>query len=326
MSSLRLMERKRTLGFKLESETNKFTNNESLSSTDYVVGVYGIEYSKEIAMYMRSLATGDWSKHTSVAGRQSGSFSCSVDFQEHAGGIAAPMYFMLLQACGMAQSNSATGAWLITDATADRQPGSVEIVEREEGATPRQKVVKLFGCSGNAKLELDSVGNPIKITFEFKGAIGSIGTRTYASIVTPSSFDTYIPAAVLSATINLFGTIQYLNKMTIDLGNVIEPFTDPTKTGGIDGFHIVDRNPVLELDPDMRIPSDLDLHANQTSNTTGALSVTVGRSMVISAPAAQLVQTDSPTAREGHVTDQIRLELKRSSGNDELEILQGTKT
>lgn len=232
----------------------------------------------------------------------------------------------MLRACAMSHNSNATGTWLITDSREDRNPATIEIVEREEGTTPRQKVVKLYGCMGNAKLELDSIGNPVKVNFEFKGAIGSIGTRAYASIITPSSFDTTIPAAVLSATINLYSTIMYLNKMTIDLGNVLEPFTDPTNTGGIDGYHVVDRNPSMEMDPDMRIPADLDLHANQTAETTGALSISIGSKFTLSAPIAQLVQTDNPTAREGHVADQIRLEFKRSSGNDEFEILHGSKT
>jgi hypothetical protein len=321
------MEQKRTLGFRLESEANKYTNNETLSSIDYCFSVFNISYSTEIGAYMRKLARGDWSKDASVSGRQNGTVSFSVDFHEHANADAAPMYWTMLRACAMQQnSNAGTGVWLTPNAIEDRNPASIEIVEREEGATPRQKVVKLFGCAGNARLILDTVGNPYRVDFEFRGAIGSISTRAYGSLITPASFDTEAPSAVLCATINLFATIQYLNSMTIDLGNVIEPFTDPSKCQGIDGYHIVDRNPILELDPDMRIPDDIDLHANQTSNTTGTLSVEVGRRMTVSAPAAQLVQTNNPAAREGHVTDQIRLELKRSSGNDELEFLQGSKT
>jgi len=320
------MERKRTLGFGLESDAHKFTNNETLNSANYIHGVYAIEYSKEIAMYMRALATGDWSKHLSMSGKMSGTVSFSVDFQEGATVSSAPSYFAMLRACAMSHNSNATGTWLITDSREDRNPATIEIVEREEGPTPRQKVVKLYGCMGNAKLVLDSIGNPVKVDFEFKGAIGSVGTRAYASIITPSSFDTTIPAAVLSATINLFSTIMYLSKFTIDLGNVLEPFTDPTNTGGIDGFHVVDRNPSMEMDPDMRIPSDIDLHANHTTETTGALSISIGSKFTLSAPVAQLVQTDNPTTREGHVADQIRLEFKRSSGNDEFEILHGSKT
>jgi len=48
--------------------------------------------------------------------------------------------------------------------------------------------------------------------------------------------------------------------------------------------------------------------------------------MTISAPAVQYIKAYPPGDREGHVTNQKSLELKRSSGNDELKILQGSES
>jgi hypothetical protein len=327
MATLRLMEQKTTLGFKLESDANKYTNNETLAAADYCFSVYNVSWSPNLESYLRKLARGDYSKDKSVSGRRPGTVTFTVDAHSHTSIDQAPMYFTMLRACGMNQTTYAgTGVGLKTDATIDRSPATIEVVLRQEGTTPKQLVVRLYGCMGNATIQCDQIGQPVKINFTFTGAIGSISTRSYASIITPTSFDTNIPPAVLCATINLFGTTQYPGRFTINLNNSVENFDDASKCSGIDGARVVDRNPTLEFDPDMLVTDDDDLYTDQTTNATGALAVTIGDSLHFNAPAAQFIDTYKHGTRQGHYTNNVVLELKRSSGNDEFQFLQGSET
>jgi hypothetical protein len=321
---LRLIRTKRTLGFKIESTAY---SAETLAVTDYVFSAFDINYSPEVEMYMRKLSRGDWSRDKSIAGRQKATVSFKYDLNRGAAAATASQCFNMLKACGMKLNTyGATGCALLPDAGYGNVPATIEVVEKQEGATPQQLVIKLAGCMGNAKFSCDPIGKPIGVEFEFTGRIESITTRAYASMITPTGFDVMLPDAVLAATVLLYGTTQFLSKFSIDLGNTVETFTDPTRTQGIDGAHIVDRNVTMEIDPDMLITSDAGLYANQLSNTTGALSITIGSNIVISAPAAQIEDAYKPGDREGHVVNQIKLGLKRSVGNDEFEILQGSKS
>jgi hypothetical protein len=319
---LRLIEQKRTLGLKIE--TTPYTA-ETLTVSDYDIQARDISYSPEVEMYLRKLARGDYSRDPSVPGRRKCTVSFKVDMHRGSAAGTPPQYFDALRCCALKQVvHGSTGVSLITDANYDRVPCTIEVVERQEGAAPNQLVTKLHGCMGNAKLVCSQTGQPIAIEFEFTGVLNTPTTRAYASMITPTAFDTAVPSAVLAATIWLYGTDQYLGQFSIDLGNVVELFTDPSKTQGYEGARVVDRQPILELDPDLLVTSDVDHLTNMINATTGALSVTIGQNLYISAPACQIVDTNKPGSREGHVTNQLRLELKRSAGNDELTIRQGS--
>lgn len=324
MPILRLITAKRTIGLKIEATAY---TAETLAATDFDFGFYEVNFNPEIEEYVRKLARGDFSRDKSVPGRRKLTISCKHDFQEGSAAATPPQYWQALRVCGAKQTTyGSTGVALTPDADYGNVSCTIEVDERQEGTSPKQLVLKGAGMVGNARLVMNQVGQPIAVEFEFQGRLESITTRAFASVITPTGFDTTSPAAVLSATINLFATTQYLGRMTLDFGNKIELFSDPTKGAGYDGGHIVDREATLELDPDMRVTDDIDLYTNHVNATTGQLSLTLGQRMVISAPAAQLVQSYNPADREGHTVDNLRLRLTRSTnGNDEFEILQGAK-
>lgn len=316
---------KRTLGFKIETTAY---SGEDLATADYDVPAYNISYSPEIAMYARKLARGDYSRDTSIAGKRTITISFSVDLAYSGTAATAPTYFKCLRACGMKQTtHGATGVSLVPHAEYSNVPATIEVVEKDDGTSPSQVVVKATGCMGNARFVLDDVGTPIRIEFEFKGVLDSITDRAYADIIAPTGFDSQLPDAVLGATITLFSEVQQLNTVTIDLGNVTEIYTDPSRTQGVEGARIVDRNPFAEIDPDLDLIASRGNYARHTGNTEGQFYMEVGSNITITAPKSQIVQSYSPGDREGHVTNQMRVELKRdTNGNDELEILQGSKT
>lgn len=324
---LRLMDTTKIWG--CAKESTPYTA-ETLTAADYNQRVYDIKISPEIESYARKLARGDYSRDISISGKRKCTASCTVDLYPGSTVATAPKYFEMIECCGWKQiAHGATGISLTPNAAYNRVPLTIEVAYTEEGTTPRQCVVKMKGAMGKLKIESPQVGQPIKLMFEFTGVLVSISTRAYASMVTPTAFDTSLPPAVLAATFSFYGTWQYPNKFSVDGGEDVQLFSDISQAAGYDGARVVDRNMVGDCDPDMVVVDDIDYLTSQQNNTTGALSVTIGGSVpfYLSAPAAQIVSSYNAEVREGHLTNPIKIEFKRSTyGNDEFEILQGSKS
>lgn len=314
---------KRTIGFKIEG--TPYTA-ETLAYTDYDIGAYEVNYTPEIAMKARKLARGDYSRDVSVAGKRSITITFKVDFQKSAAATTAPKYFKCLRACAMKETTGASGMTLVTNSLYNAVPATIEVAEMDEGATPSYVVVKAHGCMGNAKLVCSNIGEPMHIELEFKGVLNSITDRAWAARLVPTTFDSAMVEAVMGVGITMFSQPQQINTFTVDLGNDVQVFTDPSKSQGLEGARVVDRNPTMEMDPDLELIATQGDFARWTGNTTGTFQAQVGDRIQITAPAVQYVKAYSPGDREGHVTNQKSLELKRgSAGDDELKIVYYTE-
>lgn len=319
---------KRTLGFKLESPAY---TEATLAVADYNVPAHTIAYDPEIAAVARRIARGDFSRDISVMGKRSITVTFMVDVAAESSGATtvAPTWFKCLQACGMLETVLAAGVKLETSANVTNVPATIEIIERDEGATPTQVLIRARGCMGNAKFVLDNVGAPVRIEFEFTGVLSTIEDRAFGSILNPTAFDSPVPDAVLSATVSAFGETQQIDTITVDLGNDVQNFTDPSKAEGWQGAHVVDREPTIEMDPDLETLASKADFGRWTGGTTGAFLMTIGDDLQFSGPAVQFIKIYAPGDREGHVTSQKTIELKRQAinqgGNDEFKILQGTE-
>lgn len=323
---LRLMENTKALGFKIESTPYAA---ETLTSAEYDQRIFDLKITKEIESYARKLMTGDYSRHVSISGRRKCTCSFSVNMYPGSTVATAPKYFEMIQACGWKQITwGATGVSVSPHADYNRVPATIEVAYTEEGLTPRQLVIKMKGAMGKFTLESAQVGQPIKLNFEFQGVLDSVSTRAYASRIVPTAFDTSLPPALLAATFSFVSTWQFPTKFTIDSGEDVQIFSDLSQSSGYHGARVVDRNMTGSTDPDMVVTDDLDLYTEQINNSTSQLSITIGGAVpqFITAPAVQIVQ-GNPEAREGHIANNLNLEFKRgSNGNDECEILQGSKT
>lgn len=317
------IETRRTMGFKLEGTAY---TAETLAASDYDVAAYNINYGTDIESVVRKVARGDMSREAAVMGKRKGTISFSVDVCYSGAVATAPKYFKCLKACGMKQTaHTTTGISLVPHADYTNVPATIEVVEKDEGTTPVQLVFKFHGCMGNAKLILDNVGKPVRIDFEFMGVLNNIFDRAYASILNPGSFDTVQPEAILGVTFSLFTESQAIDTVTIDLGNKVEGFTDPSKAQGLQGFHIVDRETTMECDPDMTLIATHGDFARWTANSTGSLLYEIGDNITVSG-IFQYTNPYAPGSREGHVTAQKKLiAVRGTSGNDEFKILQGTE-
>lgn len=324
---LRLMENMVTMGFKLEG--TPYTA-ETLTSAEYNQRIYDIKISPEIESYARKLARADYSREISISGKRKCIVTCAVDLYPGASVSTAPQYFSMIRACGWKQTvHGSTGISLAPNADYNRVPATIEVAYREEGTSPRSLIIKMHGAMGKLKIESPQVGQPIKLLFEFTGVLTSVSTRAFASIILPTAWDTTLPPAVLAATFSLYGTWQFPSKFYIDGGEDVQLYPDMSKAQGYDGARVVDRRVVGETDPDMVVTDDKDYITSQVNNTTGALSVTIGGAVpfYITAPAVQISDSYKPEFREGHIANPIKLEFQRgTNGNDEVELLQGSKT
>lgn len=320
------MDTTKILGFKVED--TPYTA-ETLTAANYNQRVYDIKITPEIESYARKLMRGDFSRDTSISGKRKCSCSFSIDLYPGDSVATAPDYFEIFRACGWKEITwGSTGVSVNPHADYNRVPATIEMGYTEEGITPKQLVIKMRGAMGKVTGIFPQIGQPFKFTFEFQGVLDSITTRAYASRVTPTAFDTSLPPAVLAATFSFFGTWQFPSKFEFDGGEDVQVFSDISQGAGYHGARIVDRNMTGSTDPDMVVTDDVDYYTQMINNSTGALSITIGGDVpiYISAPAAQIVSAYEAEAREGHIANQIGIEFKRSSGNDEFEILQGSKS
>jgi len=320
-----LITARRTIGLKIESTPYTI---ETLAATDYDLSAHDISYTPEIAEMARKLARGDFSWDPSVHGKRSVTISFQVDVAYSGTAATAPPYYDALRCCGMAQTTHDTdkGVSLVPHSDYSNVPCTIEVVEKDEGTSAVQVVVMARGCMGNPKFIMNTVGEPVKIEFEFKGALSSIEDRSFATMLVPTGFNTTMPEAVLGASITAFTESRTIDTVTIDLGNEVNLFSDPDTIEGYGGAHITGRNPTIEMDSDLDLIANSGDYARWTDDTTGAFSMDVGDHITISAPAIQITTAYTGGDREGHVLSSLGAGLKRSSGNDEFEILQGSKT
>jgi len=322
------LEIKRTLGCKIESPP--YTQM-TLAASDYNVAAYNINYDPDVAMYARKLARGDASKDLQIPGTQKIKVTFEVDMCVGVNAYTPPNYWKCLQACGLKQViYNTTGCALIPHSGYFNVPITIEIVEMDEGTTPLQVVVPVRGAMGTAKLVGNGVGLPKKIQFDFEGVLCPIIERSYANQIIPTGWDTALPQAVLACTTSLYGVSQMFDKLTLDIGNKLEVWKDPTKGQGFEGTRIIDREPTIEMDPALRPVSVQDMYANLMGigSSPGAYAETIGSSttgipLTISAPKCQVIQSNKPGKREGRVTNEVKCLLTRNLGNDEFMILQG---
>lgn len=317
-----ILTNKITIGAKLEA--TPYTA-ETLAQADYNFRAGDVSYSHEINEYKRKYASGILSNEQSVMGKQFGTVSFYVDLAFNSAPGTTTPWGKLLQACGALETDhTTTGTSWKPESDYTQKPITIEIVEKEEGTSPGQVVIKLAGCMGNCKIVLNQVGEPCRLEFEFKGRLESITERDFSSIITPSFTALALPARVLSSTIEIAGEAQDCDKMTLDFGNDLQPITDPSNATGIKGFQIVGREPTLTIDPYMRSLAE-SLYSDWKDSVPGSFSMEIGANGTLSAPSAQLI-TLNPGERAGARTHEKKFLLLGSIGDDEWKLVQGSES
>jgi hypothetical protein len=317
------------LGFKIES--SPYTAPQAdLEQADFDLLVENIAYSTEIQSTKLKYCNGDMSAFAAIMGKQEVTVSFRIWLTQGATAATAPKWFKVARACGCLQTAyTTTGIGLTLDSNYTAVPAYIEIHEVSDTTTPIPLVIQIRGCMGNMKIILDSTGIPVAADCEFKGVLQGIEDR--AAITKPTGYDTVKPAAFMNTTITAFGEALDCDKFTIDFKNKVELYNDPsTGLNGYTGARIArskEDPPTLQVDPYLMSIANRGLYARWAAGTTGAFACDVGTLLHISAPAIQIVSAYKGETRNSAKINTLDCILTRgASGDDELEILQGSKT
>jgi len=312
-----------TLGFKIE--TTPYTA-ETLVQANYALPCENISVSLDLPTQDLKYARGDYSLDGLSTGTRTGKITFDVPMYYSGTPATAPEYFKLLQACGMAQTvHTTTGVSLATHSDYSNVPITIECQKTNEGTSPNSVVYKFSGCTGEEKISAGKVGEYCKISFEFTGVLVQIVDRAIGSYITPS-FAHYQPEVFLSCGVTLFGNAQQISMFNFAMNNTVELFPDQSKTAGYQGAHITNRGPTIEIDPDLLALATDDHYSRFFNNTKGAFLAQLSGRISLSAPQVQIKEVYNLSEREGHYANKIVLACCRSSGNDEFEIIHGSKT
>lgn len=316
----------RSIAFRQESSPYTYPQAD-LAVSDADFKAFNIKYSASIEEVKRLFASGDMSRLTSIMGKRSGTVSFSVYLAWSGTVTVAPEWAKLLLSCGWEQTaHGSTGISWTPSSRHTNVPSVIEVRELSEGATPTQLCIRMRGCMGNVQLVLDNVGNAFRADFNFTGVIQEIEDVANANIVLPASYDTTQPSAVLGATITAFDEALDLDALTIDMQNKVELFPDPAASEGFSGAHITDRDPTLSVNPYLGSLSAQPYWTRMIAGSTGVLAVEIGTNLSLSAPAIQCVDGYKGGSRTGAAVNDLKFNFTRSAGDDEIEILQGSKT
>lgn len=315
---------KRKIGAKIESTPYTF---DEPAASDFDFRAFNISFTPEFEEYARKYATCDFSAFSSIIGKRMITVSFSVDLADS--GIAAtpPEYSKLLKGCALKETvHGATGVSYVTNADYGNVPLSFEVVLDPPDNTVSQLVYQIRGAMGNVSFNLDAAGQPVRMDFEFSGVVHDIIDRAQGSAKVPTGFDETEPDPVLSSTITAFGDARAIDTMSIDLGNTVEMYVDPSTAQGLRGAYVVNREPTATLDPYMDLIANSDDYGRWIAGTTGEINVTISASLQLYAPAFQITGAYGAGDRGGLETNALSGPLTRNAGNDEFKLLQGSES
>lgn len=235
-----------TIGFKKESIPY---TGEILTAADYNQNIYDLKISPNIESYIRKLATGDYSRSPSIAGKR----MCAINFKIDLYAInntTAPEYFSILECCGWRRiAHGSTGISIQPDSNSINVPATIEAVFPQEGLVPKQIVYKITGAMGSVKI-IAETGKPVTFEFSFIGALDNITTRGYSNRIVPTISDAYPPRAFLSGFCNFFGRYVLVNNFEINSNEVCTLFSNIFSGSGYSGARVEDRviQAVLDID------------------------------------------------------------------------------
>lgn len=185
---------------------------------------------------------------------------------------------------------------------------------------------ELLGSRGTGTVG-GEVGQPLQWKWDFSGDIGS---SSDSLPVTTSGLSTISPPRILGAFL-CYGVGAEIfrlptKRISLDLGNTVNPNLDGNRAGGATGSNISDRNPQLTFTVD-NVQSLVDWAALRDASTpvrvAWIVGTTAGNILTIVAPVGQVVDAKY-TDSDGVSTWDVTVEPRRyaESGDDELYITQ----
>ncbi len=266
-------------------------------------------------MKERYPANTDLSRFPELRGKTSFEIKFSTELKGSGTKGTATRMSPLFQACGL--DETVVSATSVTYAPVSTSLESCTIYAYIDGI-----IYKLLGCIGDLEIDL-TAGEVGKLNWTFKALYV---LPADGGIVTPT-FDTTVPLIVKGTTMTFGSYAAIIEKLTLKLNNTIAERPDFNTTDGIKGFAITGRNPEgsMTIEAILMATSNANFLSYFDTRAVKALSFVLGAtSGNINTITASYGYCRVPKIgdKEGIRTFEIPFQLARSSGNDEISLVQ----
>ncbi len=283
----------------------------ALAAADADILAENINWAFEVPYFMRDAVSASFSK---FAGTSGGPRLCRLTFDVRLNGsgvaITPASWGKLVKACSFGEA-----------ITTDVQYEPITALNKSYtiGWYIDGLFYQMFGARGTWTLRMVS-GEPAVLSFEFLGVYTKPADTAILAGVT---YETAVPPALLSGTMDIETVSVKSKTLEIVLGNVLAAREDPGAPNGVFSVVITNREPNGSLDPEMTDVATKDWYNTlETSGEfalQGIIGATVGNIIEVDAPNAQY-ELLTPGDRDGILTNQMTLRLCRNLGDDEVKI------
>jgi hypothetical protein len=278
-----------------------------------------VSLSYDLPFYPREAVSASFSSWTGTSGGpRTARLTFDVAMATSGTAATAPTWGDLMEACYFSETIAATTVYAPASAPSAPTGSSFTTGLYIDGL-----YFKFHGCRGNCKMRLNS-GEVGMLNFEIYG-VYNIPTDT--SLPTVTSYESTVPAAIVSGAFTLDSQAFKFKSLEIDMGNKLAPRHDPSQSTGVFSYAFTGRDVTGTIDPEYELVATYDFFTKLTTNSEAALSLTIGSgagtTLTIAAPQVQWTAIQ-PGDRDGLLVANANFRLNRNSdgGNDELTITQ----
>ncbi len=264
-------------------------------------------------MKERNPGNDDLSMFGELRGKTSYDFQIISNLRGSGAAGTAPRRSPLMKACGFEET-------VVSSTSVSYKPRSSALESCAVEAYIDGILHQLLGCVGNYSLDL-TAGELAKETFDLKARYA---LPTDSVIVSPT-FDTTVPQIVKGITMTVGSYSAIIEKMTVNMNNVVAERPDFNQTEGIQGFAITGRNPEgsMTIEAVLRATSNADFwsyfHNTTVKDISFVIGTVAGNICTITVPKI-FFRAPVTGDRDGVRTNELAFQIARNSGDDELVI------
>lgn len=293
----------------VETETTAGTA-ETPAAANGVYNVYNPLIQQDIQVDKRQGQT-KFGRLPAIPGLRTGTATFTTNM---VGGATIPdLWEVLMPACGWVKTST-------TFSPVTNSPGSGGVKTVTIGCYQDGMLKMIRGAMGNAVFNMQA-GRAVTIDWTFRGAWVA---PTDTALLTPD-FPTDSPLRFANSAIQLNGNYNpRISRLTLNLGNTVEPIEDAYETtgAGVKYCMVTDRLPNGSMDPESTLVATKDWYGEFIAFTNQALTLSlgsVGNRVAISAPKIQFTNLQEGN-RTGMITEGVTFDCNKSAdaGDDEL--------
>lgn len=253
-------------------------------------------------------------KLPSLLGERFSEVSFKIDVIGSGTAGTAPRIGALLKAC--AHSETVVSNTSVTYSPSSSSLGSATIYIYKDG-----RLHIMTGCRGTCKMSFSAAKN-LTMEFTFQGryiaptVVALPGTVTYESTVK-------VPPVCKSSTFSYNGkTTLVVGTLEFDAGNSVVKRVSLNDANAVAGFEIVDRKPVLSIDPESQFETSYDFRGDALATQRQLIIVATraaGNIVTLTVPTLNITKIEYGD-RDGIQIEKIDAECAANSGDDSYSI------